>query len=1131
MLIMATVANSLQQASYNHNNSNSSPTIACPTGAVATVPASPKLNQVLKSESVRRLFNQPNIVIHAIPRTNSPTAFKMVRSSDCNNSNSSTYTADKTNSSSSNAPHDKDHQQDSLAASSAKPEVSIRVIESTNETENLLPSKNNGKSEILLVPVVRQRKECGHFEPCESLLCLVNVEEFKDVDGLVTPLVAFNIDECEDINTKVDKHCGNNECDALSIDHDKGKVTSVEMHCWEKSSLCDVCGIAFLGDEIRLDHRKCRRKHVYQHNTATPTEVFKYRMRQKELQMIEAAKTKRSSDYLDPVVGLTKTMEALSKNDELIIIPKMPPFPPKIVKPCLLPLSSSHKDFYIGNNGFINKSIINRNNNNNNTNKHKSQKIIKRRRRKRRKKTDDKDMTSEKICNIIESCKQRIELESKQHNSETNSNNSVEGSRSVDQAQIDVSNRNSINHKSANVSIKEKSVDLRNSNFTAQEEFMANAGLQLASVNNVKSTDISELNPENEVKAELKKINDMSLPDKTYKVVPILQLKSIPSLLHEKQDSPTFCAENRSEDNSPEKTVATELKKPNVLKIKMKNEESKNNENESKKNPEEEKSPKEKNAHSEKRNKEDKELGTPAKDETCMEREKERSTASLLLPLPLSPKFSGLVKSNQHPAKKLLLNSDNSIDISTSNFDRRQVSLLKKAKGTKKPMKRLRFRCTHCSKCFTSLEYCRQHIAQHENKPDFFCRLCGRGFVSKFAMKKHQNSEHTAGEVRCEMCNKVLSSLSKLAEHLKRPNSKERQKCTDCQENFDSCGSLDLHMRKQHGFLICMMCKRQITKSKMMRHLMLEHGISKRRSESGFEKMTLRPGENDPIKDFDLSKNEAATESNNNNKNSSGKQEEMARRSSSRRRSSKEFFVCQVCERRFDSEKQYQIHVANYPMRFTPCLDCGKKFHRKIEYTEHSKTCNPSRFKEFNKAESMRKKRKSNLPSGDIVSASDNLSRNSIDQKQNESSEISDCKKFKGKENVTEEIIVQEDDEKVEDEELETSNEFEGFEEYVEPVREDDDDATEDFVEDKASDSKIVIETKIVNGLERNSSDCLETLDVVEAKHYVQIKNNDERASLLNDKQLKTSSAKTVAFNASAALSSIIQDHNYQVLK
>lgn len=262
------------------------------------------------------------------------------------------------------------------------------------EEENFLPSKSNGKSEILLVPIVRKRKECGHFEPCESLVCDVDVQQYEDDEG-TSPLVAFEIDE-DEIDAPATKHCKNEKCDALNIDHDRCRRALILLNRCDKTEICDICKFKFKSKKAHVNHKKCRRRSNYHHHIATSTEVFKVRMREKELQILEAARTKKRIDYFDPVKGFKNTMEALTNNDELIIIPKMPPKTSKFTIP-VNTNSLSHSNF--------NNNIYHNNNNSLNV----SNKYYKPGSKKIQSSDSDKELTSEMIQKIIRTCQKSID--------------------------------------------------------------------------------------------------------------------------------------------------------------------------------------------------------------------------------------------------------------------------------------------------------------------------------------------------------------------------------------------------------------------------------------------------------------------------------------------------------------------------------------------------------------------------------------------------------------------------------------------------------------------------------------------------------------------------------------------------
>ncbi|CAL7938206.1 unnamed protein product [Xylocopa violacea] len=277
------------------------------------------LSDVLQSDPVKRLFNQPNIVIKTIPvRTDAASA-------------------------SNNAFANRMNNVDSNLNRSKQPELSVIPIqikqEENTEDDTLLPSKKQGKSEITLVPIKREKKPCGHYEPCENITCEVAVQQYVDREGS-SPMLAINIEESE-INAPVLKHCTNEMCDALSIDHNRCRRAMIRLNRYDQSEACDICGIALKTRRSRISHKKCTRRNDYRHNETSSSQILKERMREREVQILEASKIRRN-DYMDPITGNNLAMEALKNNEELIIIPKsvplqqqqQHPLPPAITISC-----------------------------------------------------------------------------------------------------------------------------------------------------------------------------------------------------------------------------------------------------------------------------------------------------------------------------------------------------------------------------------------------------------------------------------------------------------------------------------------------------------------------------------------------------------------------------------------------------------------------------------------------------------------------------------------------------------------------------------------------------------------------------------------------------------------------------
>lgn len=253
---------------------------------------------------MKRLFNQPNIIIKTIPLSGP-------QNSHSTQHNTTNGFADKRNG------VNKELQTPtppSISIHAVKPGLTGKIDEG-----DLLPSKKEGKSEITLLPIKRQAKECDHVETCENIVCDVYVEEYAEEDG-ESPLLAVSIDD-DEIDAPVSKHCKNGQCDALSIDHSRCRRALIKLHRVDRQGCCDICGTRIKTNKARVHHKKCKRKFEYRHNENDGAQILREKMRERELQMIEAAKTKKN-DYMHPLTGYNKAMEVLQNNDELIIIPK-----------------------------------------------------------------------------------------------------------------------------------------------------------------------------------------------------------------------------------------------------------------------------------------------------------------------------------------------------------------------------------------------------------------------------------------------------------------------------------------------------------------------------------------------------------------------------------------------------------------------------------------------------------------------------------------------------------------------------------------------------------------------------------------------------------------------------------------
>ncbi|XP_015119709.1 uncharacterized protein LOC107042955 isoform X2 [Diachasma alloeum] len=280
---------------------------------------------LLHSEPVQRLLNQPNIVIKPINIPEEDSTPKPTRA----RSKSSKERRPRPDITMSLV----DLNPEDLLRPLKPPKCPLEPLEppesplesSTNFPSPLktlyLPSKIVGDSGISLHPIINRRRKCGHCEPCESIICDVNVQQYVDTTGS-SPLIATTITDSE-ITAPVSKHCSNPRCDALSIDHNRCRRLKLELKRCDKSNACDICGVVLKNRKTRIHHKNCKRRTEYRHNQVDGAQILKERMREREIQMMEALRMKRN-DHVESSIANDRAAESLKKNSELIVIPRAP---------------------------------------------------------------------------------------------------------------------------------------------------------------------------------------------------------------------------------------------------------------------------------------------------------------------------------------------------------------------------------------------------------------------------------------------------------------------------------------------------------------------------------------------------------------------------------------------------------------------------------------------------------------------------------------------------------------------------------------------------------------------------------------------------------------------------------------
>ncbi|XP_043464409.1 uncharacterized protein LOC122499897 [Leptopilina heterotoma] len=649
------------------------------------------LSEVLKSDAVKRLFNQPNIIIKTIP---------LDEPSDSNLTNTNGF-PDKRNGIHDDLPN------------VFEPDISIHAVKPTSSVEKiddstLLPSKNEGKSEIALVPIKRKKKNCNHFEPCENIICDVNVEQYVDQDG-VEPMLAINIDE-DEINAPVSKHCKNEKCDALNIDHDRCRRALIKLNRVDRRGPCDICGLRLKYNKSRIHHRNCKRKNEYRHNENDGAQVLREKLRERELQLLEAAKLKKN-DYMDPVNGYSKALEALQNNDELIVIPKTTtPQQTPIITITTVPSNSG-----------VNQQFPN-----------------------------IKDVFGSILPNLPIMLSQ---------------SNVVIGKKIEDRSSPPP--LKPINNTTGGTLTQ-----------ILQNPFIKVTGIPQGSF--VQPMSINDWLMTQQVVTTPIQPKPFLTP---IRVVPIANLKTQPSLLHQTQGIPRFCimtdtgirvptpAQTQQQQQTPQVTQQPIQPKP------------------------------------------------PKTQQLVPQLQKQPQKQ----PTPNIIKFRVVQPGTE---VKLVTTSAQEARAAKNRIWKKNARLRKKRAGRM-------FNCTYCPKRFSTDWYFKMHVARHRGEMLFSCKLCEEPFSNKYDIKKHVGKEHKEGQVRCEVCGFIFPSEDDLQKHMK---STTRLMCEECRQTYKTCTIL-LEHQKKHGSVVCVQCRIQVPKLRYKKHLLVQHGMSKTKIENECTKM------------------------------------------------------------------------------------------------------------------------------------------------------------------------------------------------------------------------------------------------------------------------------------------------------
>lgn len=128
----------------------------------------------MQSDPVKRIFNQPNIIFRTIPKNTQLQSSFTLNTTNTNTINISMNAFENKN-------NDIEYKDLNKIKQSEAFILSNKFSRKKNvDDRNLLPSKTEGKSEVALLPIERTKKDSGHYETCENIICDVTIEQCID---------------------------------------------------------------------------------------------------------------------------------------------------------------------------------------------------------------------------------------------------------------------------------------------------------------------------------------------------------------------------------------------------------------------------------------------------------------------------------------------------------------------------------------------------------------------------------------------------------------------------------------------------------------------------------------------------------------------------------------------------------------------------------------------------------------------------------------------------------------------------------------------------------------------------------------------------------------------------------------
>ncbi|KAF7656154.1 hypothetical protein LDENG_00045290, partial [Lucifuga dentata] len=142
------------------------------------------------------------------------------------------------------------------------------------------------------------------------------------------------------------------------------------------------------------------------------------------------------------------------------------------------------------------------------------------------------------------------------------------------------------------------------------------------------------------------------------------------------------------------------------------------------------------------------------------------------------------------------------------------------------------FKCNHCPKSFSKLNFFIVHEWKHTGYLPFQCQHCSMRFKIDAELLSHQRVHTREKPYLCSECGKAFSQRPNLLRHLNVIHSESRNdrkySCSECEKAYKEKGALKKHQRRQHFKELlrhpCQYCGKMLSESAMARHKLIHTG-------------------------------------------------------------------------------------------------------------------------------------------------------------------------------------------------------------------------------------------------------------------------------------------------------------------